>query len=324
MRKHTIQTPYVVGEVHLYTTELNGELVLFDTGPDTPEALDYLLGHIDLDRLRHVFITHCHVDHYGLAAYIGRNSRAEIYLPRQDDLKFRHHERRLEHIAGLLRECGFDDDFIRSVRATVGRNGIFPPVPGNYRIVEEAAAPRRLGISWLSCPGHSQSDLVYLVGDCAVTGDILLPDTFQAPLLDIDLDTFAGRFRNYEAYCASLVKLAQLRGRRLLPGHRQEVGSLEETILFYAGKLLERAARIKTFAGVPAVSEVVRGLFGDSLVDPFVVYIKASEVIFMRDFLAAPGRLRSALERIGLFSRISDAFAAVTGEAPRLMSGGEG
>lgn len=323
MRKHTIPTPYMVGEVHLYTAELGGELVLFDTGPDTPEALDDLRRQIDLEKLRHVFITHCHVDHYGLADFIGKNTRAEIYLPRKDALKFRHHEKRLDHIQELLRSFGFSDGFIRAVRSTVGRKGIFPPFPERYRIVEETDVPQKLGISWLGCPGHSQSDLVYLVGDCAVTGDILLRDIFQAPLLDIDLDTFDSRFRNYDAYCASLLKLEEIRGRRILPGHREEVESLDETILFYVGKLLERAERIKAYAGIESVAGVVRELFGETLADPFVVYIKVSEVVFMRDFLAAPERLRMALERIGLFSMVQEAFAMVTGEMSALMMGGK-
>jgi hydroxyacylglutathione hydrolase len=311
MQKHTITTPYMVGAVHIYTAELNGELVLFDTGPDTPEALEYLRTHIDLARLKHVFITHCHVDHYGLADFLGKNTTAQIYLPRKDSIKFHNHDRRLDHIQGLLTSYGFPDGFIRDVRATVGRNGIFPPIPGRYRIVEESDMPRRLGISYVSCPGHSQSDLVYRVADYCLTGDVLLRTIFQAPLLDVDLDTFAGRFRNYDAYCATIVKFKQICGCRVLPGHGEEIESLAETILFYVGKLLERAGRIREFSQVKQVSDVVRELFGDKPMDAFVTYIKISEIIFMRDFLNNPGKLREALEVIGLFPRVRDQFAVL-------------
>ncbi|NOY14159.1 MAG: MBL fold metallo-hydrolase, partial [Deltaproteobacteria bacterium] len=85
----------------------------------------------------------------------------------------------------------------------------------------------QLGLSFLSCPGHSQSDLVYLGEDWAVTGDVLLRGIFQAPLLDIDLDTFSGRFDNYGAYCSSLCRMTELRDRRILPGHRRDVDSLD-------------------------------------------------------------------------------------------------
>jgi hydroxyacylglutathione hydrolase len=310
MQKHTITTPYMVGAVHVYTTVLQGELVLFDTGPYTPGALEYLRTHIDLAKLKHVFITHCHVDHYGLTDFICRNSDAQIYIPRKDAIKFRNHDRRLEHIHDLLLSYGFAEKFIREVRSTVGNNGIFPPLPQHYQIVEESEVPRHLGISYLSCPGHSQSDLVYRVGDCCMSGDVLLRTIFQAPLLDVDLDTFKGRFRNYDAYCTSIVKFKDLYGCRVLPGHGEEIESLADTILFYIGKLLERAGRLRGYSHWP-IDEILRDLFGDRPMEPFTTYIKISEIIFMRDFLENPNKLREALEAIGLFPKVRDQFAAL-------------
>lgn len=311
MQQHTIHTPYMVGEAHFYSTEIAGELVLFDTGPATPEAQAYLQSRIDLSRLKHLFITHCHVDHYGLARFIGENSDAEIYIPRKDALKLAHHEKRLAHIEAELEGLGFDRDYVRRFREIIERNRIFPGAPARFQIVEEAAAPARLGIGVLGCPGHSQSDLVYLVGESAVTGDILLRGIFQAPLLDIDLDSFAGRFRNYEAYCASLRQMVALRGRQILPGHRHSVESLDDAILFYVGKLCERAERLKGFAADLPLPVLLGRLFGDASPDPFVAYLKASEIVFMRDFLAEPERLQDSLAAIGLLERAGSILAAV-------------
>jgi len=303
MLQHTVPTPYMVGEAHFYTTEIDGELVLFDTGPDTPEALDHLRRQVDLERLRHIFITHCHVDHYGLTRYLAENSAAEIYIPRKDALKLQHHERRLAHIEAELEGLGFDRTDSRRFRETVEKSGIFPEAPGRFRVVEESDAPARLGIRVLNCPGHSQSDLVYLVRGYAVTGDTLLRGIFQAPLLDIDLETFNGRFRNYEAYCASLCRLAELRELTILPGHRHSVESLDEAILFYVGKLCERAERLKDYPLDIPVRVLLDRLFGEVPPDPFISYLKASEIVFMRDFLAEPGRLRASLDAIGLLDR---------------------
>jgi len=300
MRKHTVDTPYMVGEAHFYSTEIDGELVLFDTGPPTPEGEAFLQRSIDLSRLRHVFITHCHVDHYGLARFVAERSDAVIYIPRKDALKLRHHQRRLAHIEAELEGMGFSREEIGRFRQIVGQNRIFPGVPERFRILEEAAEPARLGIGVLSCPGHSQSDLVYLVKGFAVTGDILLRGIFQAPLLDIDLEDFSGRFRNYEAYCATLRKLPQLRGREILPGHRHSVDSLDAAILFYVDKLCERAERLRQHPRDMPVRLLLDRVFGDTLADPFVAYLKASEIVFMRDFLDEPGRLRESLAAIGL------------------------
>ncbi len=310
MQKHTIVTPYLVGDIHIYTTEIDGELVLFDTGPPTAEALQYLQSHIDLKRLRHVLVTHCHVDHYGLAGWLADHTEAQIYLPHKDDLKLRRHGDRLEGIENLLLESGFDRRFVVEFRQTVSTHQVFPPVPKRYRVVEEAEVLEEMGIAVRKCPGHSQSDLVYLCGGCAITGDVLLRGIFQAPLLDLDLETFDGRFKNYDAYCSTVLELAKLRGRQILPGHREGVDSVDATILFYVGKLIERSAKLKRLPPQLPVSEVVERLFGSES-DPFVAYLKASEIFFMQDFLADPQKLKNSLEQIGLFQAVEPAFRAL-------------
>lgn len=320
MQQHTIPTPYMVGDVHVYTAEMQGELVLFDTGPPTAAAMAALERAVDLERLRHIFVTHCHVDHYGLADELAVRTKAQIYLPKKDALKIEHHERRMTGVESLLLEMGFDAAYIRRFRQAVEAGGVFPAFPRRYQVVEESSVPADLGVSWLSCPGHSQSDLVYFGQDWAITGDTLLRDIFQAPLLDINLDTFSGRFRNYDAYCASLRQMKRLRGRRILPGHRVGVDSLEETVLFYVGKLLERAGRIRAYAGEQKISVVVRQLFDASWDDPFLIFLKTSEVVFMKDFLARPERLREGLVELGLFDAVSDLYAAATCEVCRTGS----
>jgi 2,4-dienoyl-CoA reductase (NADPH2) len=311
MHQHTVQTPYIVGEVHFYSVELNGELVLFDTGPPTPEGEACLRDEIDLTRLKHVCITHCHVDHYGLANFILQQSDAVIYIPRSDAIKFQRHAERMARMVELLGGYGFGGDFAVQLRESFERNKVFPAIPERFRIVEECDELARLGISYLPCPGHSQSDLVYLVNGSAVTGDILLRKIFQAPLLDIDLNSFTGRFRNYDAYCSSMLNLAQLRGRSIMPGHRRSVESVDDALLFYVRTLLERVVQLLPFRGL-ALNDIVEQLFKGKLVDPFFVYLKVSEIVFMLDFLDEPTLLKTSLEQIGLFDQVSVPYAAAT------------
>jgi hydroxyacylglutathione hydrolase len=302
----------MVGDAHFYSTEIDGELVLFDTGPATPQALAFLEEQVDLGRLKYLFITHCHVDHCGLAAYIAQHTKAEILIPRRDAVKLRHHEQRLTYIQKFLKEFGFDEAFAEELGKALDEKKVFPEIPPRSTVVEESDIPKKLGISWLSCPGHSQSDLVYLSRNDAISGDVLLRNIFQAPLLDVDLDTFAGRFRNYDAYCSSLLELGKLRGYRILPGHREYVMSLDDTIHFYVRKLLERAGQLKRFSGIESVKEVISRLFGGGLVDPFIIYLKVSEIVFMRDFLAEPDKLERSLEQIGLSDAVHQLYTAVT------------
>ena len=313
MLQHTVQTPYMVGEVHLYSAELNGGLALFDTGPPTPEGVECLQKSVDLTRLKYLFISHCHVDHYGLANYLLENSHAEVFIARTDAIKFNRHGDRLAAMAAILRGYGFSDGFVSQLRDSFQKNKIFPVMPERYRIVEESTELlAQLGINWLACPGHSQSDLVYLTQGHAVTGDILLKGIFQAPLLDINLTNFAGRFRNYDAYCVSLLKLARLRGLQIMPGHRRSVESVDDAILFYVTTLLERSLQLLPLRHLP-MTEIVDRLFQGRLTEPFFVYLKLSEIVFMLDFLENPGLLKASLQNIGLFDQVAGRYDAVTG-----------
>ncbi len=311
MHQHTVQTPYMVGEVHFYSTELECGLVLFDTGPPTPEGEAALLQHVDLARLKYLFITHCHVDHYGLANFITHRSDAQVFIPRSDAIKFQRHGERMERMAELLGSFGFGSELTVPLKESFERNKIFPAVPERFRIVEDTPGLSELGISYLSCPGHSQSDLAYLVGDCAVTGDILLRNIFQAPLLDVDLNTISGRFRNYDAYCSSLLTLAQLRDRRIMPGHRQYVDGVDQSILFYVRTLLQRAVQVRPLRTRP-ISGILDQLFRGRLAEPFFIYLKISEIVFMLDLLDDPAPLKASLEQIGLFHEVAALYEAIS------------
>jgi hydroxyacylglutathione hydrolase len=312
MKQHTVMTPYMVGEVHFYSTQIEGELVLFDTGPPTAAAIAELERSVDLKNLKHLFVTHCHVDHYGLAAYVEQHSDAQIYLPRNDVQKLRRIDEWLPALLSLLLSAGFDLEFCGKLKEAIQAETV-PLTPTNFAITEDSPELARLGISLLSCPGHSPSDLVFVHDKEAVTGDILLRDLFQSPLLSPDSDDFSQRFRNYDAYCESLVKLAKLRGLTILPSHRESVRSVDDTIVFYVRKLLERGGQVKRFAELDTVREVIERIFGSALANPLLIYLKLSEIYFMRDFLADPLRLKRALEQIGLFGEVRELFDSVTG-----------
>jgi hydroxyacylglutathione hydrolase len=306
--QHTLATPYPVGPVHCYSIELAGELVLFDTGPPTAEARAYLQQTLPLERLRHVIVTHCHIDHYGLAAWLEREYGATVYLPYRDSLKVARHAERIDKMSVLLAELGYAASFLERFRAEIDNDQIFPEFPHAYKVIEEDL-PQELGINVLPCPGHSQSDLVLTGSGWAVTGDVMLRGIFQSPLLDVDLLT-GHRFRNYAAYCGSLLNLASLRDLQILPGHRESIESVDANINFYVSKLLERSARSSALDVNLPVAELVQQL-GADLSHSFFVYLKASELVFIRDFLEHPELLRQALEEINLFKPLAKLFDKV-------------
>lgn len=308
--QHTVDTPYMVGPVHCYTSEHDGELVLFDTGPPTETGRAFLEATIDLGRLRHVLVSHCHIDHYGQSGWLASASGATVYLPYRDVQKIIYHDERLRCMYELLAGMGFGPDYLEKLRRAFDRGGLLPPVPEHY-LIAERDLPSRLGISVLPCPGHSQSDLVYLGDDWAITGDTLLRGIFQSPLLDIDLES-GDRFNNYRAYCDSIVKLAGLQGKTILPGHRQSIDSVDTALCFYITKALRRVLQLKPYIGHNTVASLIEQVFPE-MKDPFHVYLKSSEILFMQDFLEDPEPLRISLEQAGLFARVAEGYRAAVG-----------
>jgi hydroxyacylglutathione hydrolase len=311
--QHTINTPYIAGPVHCYTAELGGDLVLFDTGPPTAEAEQYLRDNIDLRRLKHVIITHCHIDHYGQAAWLEKNSDTTIYLPYRDCLKIENHGKRLDEMHQLLIELGFGEDYLNQLRTILDSGALFPPFPEKYSTAERDL-PRHLGIEVAGCPGHSQSDLVYIGKDWAVTGDTLLRGVFQCPVLDVDLE-LGGRFENYKAYCATLHKLAELGSKVIFPGHRKGIKSIDSALFFYVSKMLSRARQLHPYREEENLFLIVKKLLGGHMTDVLRVYLKASEIFFMKDFLHRPELLRDSLEAIGLFEKVSALYHEAIGES---------
>ena len=310
MRQHTIQTPYVVGEVHCYSTEINGELVLFDCGPPTPEAFAALKEQLDLSRLKYLFITHCHIDHFGLAPLIRKETGARIFIPQADDRKIRLRADYLGIFTELMTEMGCGREKAEFIRDRMAQE-LTLLAPGSYEVVEESDLPSRLGIRWMSCPGHSQSDLVYLHQDHAVTGDILLRNIHQVPIYDVDTTTMGGRFHNYNAYCAGIRRLSQLRGLKIHPGHRWHIEGVDETILWYVGKVLQRAHMTRRSRPAEDIGAMMAALSGSLSANPFLLHMKLSEAVFTRDFLENPGQLQAAVASLGLFEQIRAQFHAV-------------
>ncbi len=298
----------MVGDVHFYSARLKGELVLFDTGPPTEEAWQLLQTEVDLTELRHVFVTHCHIDHWGNAARLSNETAATLHLPQRDVDKIVNHRKRLDGMMAVMRGYGFEQSYLDRLLAEIDSDSTFPAFPQQYQVVENTDICRSLGIEVLPCPGHSQSDLVYRIADQAITGDVLLRGIFQSPLLDINLLNFNGRFHNYRAYCTSLTNLTSLRDCQILPGHRHSIDSVDETILFYLRKLIDRASRLKPYAAEQDVASLVSRLFGERELSLFHTYLKASEIIFMQDLLNAPELLQHALEQHGLFSTLAVDF----------------
>ena len=296
IKKHTLQTPYPVGPVHFYTFETDEYTLIFDTGPRTEEASEYLAKIFDNKKQKYLFITHCHVDHYGMLDFFEKRSDTEIFISKYDLFKFDRVDERLGNLKRLLAGEGFPEDIISSVEGSLRYFKYSVPFPKRYNVLEENEKyVSELGIAFERCPGHSQSDILYKIGGSAVSGDIILRNIFQTPLLDMDFHDIDRRFRNYNAFINSALKLKKLKNYNFLPGHRDYIDSVDARIRFYASKVKERSAFLQDIYRKCSVFDVVKKLVDDPIKNPFTTYIKASETFFIKDYLSSPDKLDEVL-----------------------------
>ncbi len=313
VKKYSVETPYPVGVVHLYSCEIGGRLVLFDTGPHTEESRKLLEENLDLSRLEYVFVTHCHPDHYGQIKFL-EDKGAKIIISKYDTFKFERLDECGAVMRDIYRELGAPDSEIELAHATLWKFQESVPFAQNYLVLEESGdLLDSLGVSYRRCPGHSQSDIVYLLDNYAVSGDVMLREIFTAPLLEVNYDMQKGRFCNYKAYCSTITTLKEISGREFLPSHRDYIDSFEEQVAFYVKKLIERtvAVAIPLKSG-KSVYETFVTIFGGQFDShPFGKYIKISEIIFMEDFLKNPGLLADSLITNGIYDKVKKEFERI-------------
>ncbi|ADD68900.1 beta-lactamase domain protein [Denitrovibrio acetiphilus DSM 12809] len=299
MKQHTAGTPYCVGDVHFYTLETETGFVMFDTGPPTTEMRDYLNNNLNLQKLEKVFVTHCHIDHCGMLDFLASNSDAEIYIPRVDSIMCRNNLKRLKTIRTLCIDMGFSAEITEKM---LGMYDHVNFIPDKHNILEDSVdALKELNLSYTSFKWHSQSDIVFMHENLAISGDIMLQDIFTTPLIDSDANDLQLRFNNYGHFCEALVRLSKIGSYKLLPGHRKTLDDQKQWLIFYISKTLQRTIKLLPRLGKESPAEIVRSIICDMDSKPYDAFIKLSEIMFFKDILAKPELLKDTLSTIGLY-----------------------
>ena len=99
----TLPMPFRLRHVHVYALLHEGRVALFDTGmniPETYKVLDEALATLgkttkDID---HIFLTHFHADHCGIAGAIQKLSGAAVRLSAVDEMRLQYNNRHEELI----------------------------------------------------------------------------------------------------------------------------------------------------------------------------------------------------------------------------------
>jgi glyoxylase-like metal-dependent hydrolase (beta-lactamase superfamily II) len=250
---HAIDLPLSAdtsGVVAAYLVPGDDGHVLVDCGPgSTLERLREgitTLGY-RLDDVKHLLLTHIHLDHAGAAGTIARETGLTVHV----------HERGARHLERPER-------LMQSVRRIYGEAtdslwGAFEPVPSaqlNPLRGGETVLAAGHAFGALYTPGHAVHHIAFTLGDGVFTGDVAgvrLPgsDTVVPPTPppDIDLEAWRESIRLVRLLDASVLFLAHFGPFEDVAGH---LDRLEEALTRYGEASLEALRAGESHDGIAA------------------------------------------------------------------------
>jgi glyoxylase-like metal-dependent hydrolase (beta-lactamase superfamily II) len=299
-----IPTPFAIGDVGVYLIEGDAP-ALVDAGPNSATALGALELRLAergyaLTDIAHLFITHQHIDHTGLASEIAARSGAQVVA--------------LDHLAPVLRdwvhhsEQDDDDAFL-----LMSRHGVEPHVAEALHavasIVRGWGAPASVGqvvtdggtvrlgdhdfdVHWR--PGHSPSDTILhdTQRGIIIAGDHLLKDISSNAVIARPLGRWDGsRPKPLVQYRESLIATRALEADVVLGGHGGPVTNHRELIDARLAEYERRAEQFLDLVGDRALTahEIATEKWGEVAIKQ--VFLTLSEVIGHLDLLIDDGLL---------------------------------
>ena len=289
-------TPFPVGPINTHLV-LGEPITLVDTGPLTEDAWAALraglsrhgLGVGDVER---VLLTHGHQDHFGLAARIEREGRAQFFGGRLDREHFRGRRNRRLLLDALAR-AGFGAlERLTMVAMTAAVDHFADPLPAWDELSGGEVLP---GDGWSvvvrSVPGHTPGSLTFEVPEAGVlfTGDTVLRDITPNAIVDEDPERPGEAFRSVSRYFASLDSI-EAGESALLTGHGGRIVDFAAHRARLEGRYVFRVGQIeRALSGRPkSVSELCRCIF--PTVRPMDLFLAYSEVLGFLMYLEDLGR----------------------------------
>lgn len=237
--------------------------VVVDPGP--PGAWDALadgLADVGLPAadVEHVFVTHWHVDHAGLAPRLADDAGATLSMHADDAPLVGDYagerERRVERDRRRLREWGVSEGAADAVLS-----GDSPsPLPDSFPVVELRDGDDVAGLDVLATPGHTLGHAALLEGDTAYVGDLLLP-TYTP-------NVGGGDTRLSNPLCDYLESVARVRRRADVarPGHGESLSfpaRVDEIVAHHDERSRRVAAAVDDADDPVTPWDVARALFGE-------------------------------------------------------------
>jgi glyoxylase-like metal-dependent hydrolase (beta-lactamase superfamily II) len=322
-----LPTPFPVGPVNSYVLKPSapgrGPLTLVDPGPNYPPARAALeeglkrLG-IGLGDFEAIFLTHPHLDHYGLTSEIVAVSGAKVVA----------HVDAVSRLTGRIGGAGSGEMAVleQVLTRAGGPEGFGATLSRQWAAAEALGAPSRVdrplsggdtveggGVTWraIPTPGHSPGAICYYdeEGLRLLSGDHLLPHITSNAIMELretggpDQAPTIGqplrRAPSLQIYLESLSRVESLELREILPGHGPPFSGHRELIADRRRHYEARKSVIAALLGRTGPSTAFRvalTLFPEQG-EPTGQFLALSEVLGHLDLLEAEGRVRRIQEQ---------------------------
>ena len=239
------------GIIAAHLVESAGEFALIETGPDSCRhaLLDGLRQHgVEATQIKHVFVTHIHLDHAGGAGWWAQQG-SQVYV----------HPKGAPHLIAPSK-------LIESASRIYGDRmqslwGDILPAPAERVTVLHDNDRVQLGavevIAW-DTPGHARHHHAYVIDDVCFTGDVA-----GVRLANSDYLSVAAAPPQFEPepYIASVERLRAAKFRRLYLAHFGEVTECETHLKRYAERIREVHGKIAQWKSEGASSEDIASRF---------------------------------------------------------------
>ena len=300
----SLPTPFPMGTVNVFFLE--GRLpTLVDTGlkvPGSQEALEAGLAEAgySLADIAQVFVTHAHIDHYGLVGFAASRGARVYSYPESIPWLVHHAEenaRRAPATAAWLQSMGVSQNTLAQMEQ------MGPQIQEFMAALAEtvsAAEPVYPGQEFLAgddvwqvhfFPGHSLTHLaLYRERDgVMIGGDVLLKRISSNPVVEVEPGK--ERVKSLPLYADSLSRLAQIPVSTVLTGHGDPVTEHVDLISNRLAEQRERQEVVLSFLaeGPLTASGVSKRLFPKSKADQMLLTI--SESLGHLDVLEEQNRL---------------------------------
>ncbi len=250
------------GPANVYAIEeAGGGVALFDSGIDTPTGERKLreglagLG-LAFGDVRRIFLSHGHVDHYGLARAVSEASGAPVFIHTADRLKVERpddwNRASREAWQGYARRLGATAPDVEAMELSYERTIAYArPVERTEALVPgERLRFARFEAEVLHSPGHTPGLVCLGVAERRLlfSDDHLLERVSPNPILEIGPEGEEAKFRALPSYVETLQRTRALDIDLVLPGHdapfRGHVRVIDSLLGFYEKRQQKLLARL--------------------------------------------------------------------------------